>query len=981
MSLFPAYGLDNDDQTTKVVSKSSELAWLTNQSFIPFAVNDDEGTSGAQEPIGEDNLAEPLHRPSKYTEEKAKKRKGKHKKKHKRKHSKRSSSSSSSSSASTALCAERICIAEADYYTDVDPLKIYLSVEKLHRPACPRYRLGTKKPLGASNDRSVPNERYKRYYRVHRNAHKREEAKETQQEVNDREEAMERSLRTEETADKWIELIHFRQSHPLPNLDSYQNHKRELTLIERARRRLPADETLLNLYLNAIVRVHPTDEVLELVRKAITKDETNITLWRAFIGNKQCSMAQCIVPDVLKLYEKSTRALFMARRSDETMLQLFKNCATFCRQAGLCELMFGIVQLTLSMNVSERFGAGSGLFGSPEHFQQLIEYEELILKSGLPMNEIWLRIEMLRSAFHYLPFAGGQQLLSDPQRIVLNDDVVGFVYPLINKIYAFELTLTVLRLMKFPFRSVHFEALECFHVEPYEVDYPEQLLPLFLDVTRNRLFDSNIHALIKTLSVSPTFVSTNLAHEAYLEMVRTFLTLAIDHFKGEQSAILLVLYLQFERTLVCWEKASGGHQLSEANLKMIRGRVKNILKHTHASNQNNLLVYTEYGLLEYEMTGSLEGQCRKIFNTSVQVHGSNAEQRDQPDTEQENELYSLVLAMVEVLLCNGHTLEAIRALTYVTLKPIELSFQSEKSQNEMTVPDTMKLSALQRLNDRVNVAMRNETDINTHDVTIEQYFHPSALINAIKAYVFYLTLTRSEGFAEAAKQLETFLFLLNEPANARHRFLREQIYGIYLQLFEISRGPHGEHQGRSRVNMKQFLDVIDRALQEFPANLYTLRSVVFNESVPWFRLRNALSKHLSPQAVLLMVMAAHHRGTHVNVDHNSQKDCTPYKHRILNLLSGAVKSTVASLHQNALLWRLYLRELFDQPNAPPGYSVLEQCRKTLYAALEACPWNKALYLDGASFAPQELSQLLDLMMEKQLRVHAIPEELAILRDE
>lgn len=38
-------------------------------------------------------------------------------------------------------------------------------------------------------------------------------------------------------------------------------------------------------------------------------------------------------------------------------------------------------------------------------------------------------------------------------------------------------------------------------------------------------------------------------------------------------------------------------------------------------------------------------------------------------------------------------------------------------------------------------------------------------------------------------------------------------------------------------------------------------------------------------------------------------------------------------------------------------------------------------MDGAIHLPQELSQIQDLIIEKQLRVHAMPEELEILRED
>lgn len=40
---------------------------------------------------------------------------------------------------------------------------------------------------------------------------------------------------------------------------------------------------------------------------------------------------------------------------------------------------------------------------------------------------------------------------------------------------------------------------------------------------------------------------------------------------------------------------------------------------------------------------------------------------------------------------------------------------------------------------------------------------------------------------------------------------------------------------------------------------------------------------------------------------------------------------------------------------------------------------QALYIDAAKHAPQELHQVQDLIIEKELRLHVTPEELDVLR--
>ncbi|XP_055593476.1 nuclear exosome regulator NRDE2 [Uranotaenia lowii] len=940
MSLFPAYSPAGSSAS---VVKPDDLSWLTNQSFIPFPV-------GGAVPEGQEGVSE-LSDSSDSVDRHIKHKKTKKKKK---KHHKRKRSRSASGDEKEKEVPEQVAVSEQEFYTDVQPMRIYLTVDTLHKPACPRYRLGpyrfrlTEQTWWKQN-RPV---RYFRYFR------KSKDFVKTSEKVKEEEMELEKSAKKSNSVESWVAYLRFKADHPV-HLDSYQNHKAELDVIERAMRYHPDEEQLLGMYLEWIVKVHPMDHVLELIQKMINKDNANILLWNALINNKQCSMAQCIVPDVLKMYEKSTRALFRARRSDEVMLRLFKKCAIFCRQAGLWEQLFALIELALSINISDNFANGQALFGSPEHFNQLIEYEELILKSGLPMNEIWLRIEKLRSAYHFLPFKGAN-MCSDPQRMILQEDITGFVYPLINKEYTFDLVILVLKIMKYPFECTAFETTSLFKPEPFEEDYSEQLLPIFLDLNRNRKLDIYIVNLIKELNTSPSFINTNLAFESYLELIREFIVCAARHFSNEKHVILSLLYLKLERILVVFDKTL--EPLSDQRKKASRSRTKNLLKNCKYPNDINF--YVEYALIEYEMEG-LGPSCLKIFNVSVQVFCSSS------DLSQDNDLFTLILKFVEILLSNDRKAQAVFILTKLIMNPRELHFNDPEP-----IKDPTKLIALQKFNERLNQQL--EKDNGEEPLLLEHYFTTHPLLNSLRAYLYYLALIKSK--TETTKKIESFLFVFDDLTNHKHVFFREQIYDIRLRIQEFR---------MDDFTNSCLLETIDRVLHEYPSNLTAIRMCAFSNTLTWFQIRTILNKNLTIKSVLLLTASARIRNLLLQVQDQSENDET-YKRRILSLLKQAVLPTTDNtppIRQNAILWRLYLRELFDQPTsvvaATTGGSgnVLEQCRKTLYTALEACPWNKALYLDGAFFAPQELSQLLDLLLEKQLRIHAIPEELEILRGE
>lgn len=150
--------------------------------------------------------------------------------------------------------------------------------------------------------------------------------------------------------------------------------------------------------------------------------------------------------------------------------ELFSSCGFFLRQAGLAEQLFALIKLALELNVCANKFQKIQPLEQDQH--TLIEYEEVVLASGLPMNEIWLRIEKLRQNFYFLPCPEDRSC-PDPQRIVFNEDIVHFVYPLSQRQFAFDLVVRVMHLLKIPLpvRS---------HDHPSQFDAIEEVLSVLL---------------------------------------------------------------------------------------------------------------------------------------------------------------------------------------------------------------------------------------------------------------------------------------------------------------------------------------------------------------------------------------------------------------------------------------------------------------------------------------------------------------------
>lgn len=74
-----------------------------------------------------------------------------------------------------------------------------------------------------------------------------------------------------------------------------------------------------------------------------------------------------------------------------------------------------------------------------------------------------------------------------------------------------------------------------------------------------------------------------------------------------------------------------------------------------------------------------------------------------------------------------------------------------------------------------------------------------------------------------------------------------------------------------------------------------------------------------------------------------------------------------------LLWRLLMLLLREE----------NLCEKkgedTYHESVTNCPWARSIYIDSAEIAPQQLTQIQDVIRGKELRIHVTPEELDILR--
>lgn len=567
----------------------------------------------------------------------------------------------------------------------------------------------------------------------------------------------------------------------------------------------------------------------------------------------------------------------------------------------------------------------------------LVDYEEVVLSSGLPMNEIWLRIEKLRTNFYYLPCPPGFTC-SDPQRMVFNEDVCFFIFPLTQKENSLKLAFIILRLLKIPLPVVH-DLIETSRDES-EFDAVEELLSVFLcpSFSNDHEFDTVFLELVKELGTGPSYFSHSIGHGIYMKTVLDMLTLLASSFEGLERMVINLIWLRFERILVILNRMT--NKLSDASKKEIKGRMKKFLK--SEENRNQINYFVEYALIEAEM-GNID-LAISILESSLSQDFEKLSNKDK---------YHISNTLVELLIKHKKLEEATLALASIALN---IPYSTLKEEEKMT--ESRKLVTVSYLQKNLDNLIAIEKNVDSLEE--EQLILPDFLINSIKCTVFAQLLIKSK--SEAVKSIRTYLKTFKTKSNKRHTFVREKLNEILINTLTL--------KTKTNSDTLTWTD-LSQSLSEFPNNVFLNKRMATFRGQMWHKVKSTVLNCKSSMSVLFLIASIRHRCLE-EVQQLENVPSISHKFRVKHLLKTVVSDN-SELRKNPLMWRLYLRILFEMEKS------LDQCKNALFSALDECPWNKSIYMDGAVFVPGELTQIQDLIIEKQLRIYALPEELEILR--
>ncbi|XP_011172062.2 nuclear exosome regulator NRDE2 [Solenopsis invicta] len=749
----------------------------------------------------------------------------------------------------------------------------------------------------------------------------------------------------------WLQYINFQDT-----LICYQRHQftkdlqrstvlKKLSIVEKALEKNADSKELLKLKLRFMTELTPSDELSNQLEILVNKDSGNIVLWQHFIMVTQASLAMCTVPRVLDLYSKCFCVLRQRSRTNPTvydaqLLHMLYQCLIFLRHTGLWEQMWETIRLNLNLNLN--LNKNSLSFRGSIDEKKLIGMEEMILMSRLPLNQLWQRTESLRENCHWISVSRDElELVGDSRRFILPEDVADFVHPILSRNSNFQMAIYSLLCLKVPLlpcRDHYMKELLLtnFH---WGVESLEVLLPFMYPMVGEMAGHDQRKELLKDvlegrLTSGPQYLKFHPAQEPYLDFVRKIFHTIAESLPSLQRTSVYVWWLRLERLLVFLNK---DEPLKHDNKgKKLRATLKEFLKKDE--NRNNLYFYKEYALIELEM--GRFSNCVNILETAIQSQGTRPSAIT--NVYERAALFNVYRTFIETLL-------DIRTYND-SHRPWILKVFGQMTPNENGNQESL-IEAY--LHSYVQDFLRVPFDEKEKD----NFFLSDLECDAIVCYAYFLYIKDGD--------IQTVVNTLKSciDHSKDYPYLQEMLYESQIAILQL-------HYERTQSMQNVLKEILSRTLNIYPNNFYALSVFAGIESeLPTWRF-NSRSTEIELWQAMAMYLAARRRiGLLKKLDQPDAMNAALNK--ILSFHS--TLSRIPSIRCCPLLWRLYMLLLRE-------HNLCEKKGEEVYhESVTQCPWTRSIYIDAAEVAPQLLTQIQDLIREKELRMHVTPEELDILR--
>ncbi|XP_035689818.1 nuclear exosome regulator NRDE2-like [Branchiostoma floridae] len=636
--------------------------------------------------------------------------------------------------------------------------------------------------------------------------------------------------------------------------------------------------------------------------------------------------------------------------------------------------------------------------------------EEEVLSQSASRSQAWLDIESGRERVHWLPWrpdtkAGEtEEDCEDPDRLVLFDDVSDCLFQLGSQGSRLQLVFHFLQFLGV--RTVPLHSSHSFHTHRHFKTALEEKQGLFS--TRAAHHSLGWMPACSGAASMNSWAESGEPKQRETKLLQKFVqnvfSQVLQVFSGAEQLQLVLAWLQHEASAVLTLQTSKDKKQLKRQSKTVRRLAKRLLKEDQ--NRNNLALWGAYAQLEW-LLGNKEEAC-KVFDTALSSVGQGSAE----DRQAVYELYR-TYAELELDLTGGDST--------VLMKPSEAVSDRETSHKALHLLCTLgEKGKFTPLSDQVVSPTRVLKARRNYQQTLEEELSgyetagcegadtkppppcPSGsfLVHLTVCYGLFQYLTI--GVQASAEVFDAVLSTLTRLCQAyskeedlfdQHRcrtFMDlELLTSAYLKLQQC-------HLSCSTGSLQTVRTALQGALLIFPDNPEFLKMFIELESRSHIagRLRRyfdrAVQEAATPVPFLFAIQAEMRRLEMIscqssvvmatNWDDAIKKadgsllahiPQTGVTHRIRSLLERGCTSPAA--RGCVLMWRWFMA--FEMQQGNPA-----QAKAVFYRALQNCPWAKLLYMDAVQWFPNDLQDVLDIMVEKEIRVRAPLEEVELLME-
>ncbi|XP_077293910.1 nuclear exosome regulator NRDE2 [Arctopsyche grandis] len=708
------------------------------------------------------------------------------------------------------------------------------------------------------------------------------------------------------------------------------------------------------------------DQYLSMLKQLIGTPDLQLGLlnraWLWYVDAVQCSMALSSVSSVKEIYAAALKALTKAMKEKYAVshVDITYRLGLFLRQAGLWEQLWMLIKMNIEINLAATNTEGSCNFESlvtQVNDKDLIDEENKIISSGLPMHEIWSRIELLRSKLQWLPSTIESD---DPQRIVFSTDFADFIKPVSQKANMFAMTVNILRLLKIPLLPATHETTVCMKGNGYLIEWEndniETCLPFLYTIISSleRIDTLKLKILtniVKDFAEEPNYLS---ATNQYFKFINNIMMQCSRWFDGDEQTAILLWWIRLLRTLLTMISLDSS---DVTEMQKIIANFRKFIKDVLKLHRDNVCIYKEFSIFEAHFSGFEKGLVIVEACLLALPHNRSLSR------------VHLCRSIVEMILeKNFRTDESISKATSILV-----ALSSDEAINQQVNESSLNV-ALGKYMEYTDTSLWEVSNFD-REILLTEYMMPDMKSDWICCHGWLIYLTQP---FQSLKQFYNKIMIAthvekldrNSLDAKRKTQLRENFLQWYISIIRSDIRVHSEI-ARDKLIQK----VLQQGIEEFP----------FNGAIVWYYVdwcgSNSIGRLHSvklfkeddlSQMFALAFVVENFSQLYMKYDPSYVDLWQPgHGNRLLNVLQTI--SSHSGLRKCALIWRMLIE--FVSCHTQESAAI---AKKFLYQALDECPWNKGLYRTGCIRIPSEFSELVDIMVEKQIRLHAMPEELQLL---